>query len=143
MTLRERFDCKWVLDPETGCWEWTAARNSKGRARFRVGDRLEAASRVAWTLYRGPIPAGLWVLHTCDNGGCVNPDHLYLGTRADNARDATERGRWASVLSPSDVRLIRELDRSGISRVKIARRLGVARGTVRFVLAGHTWRHVI
>jgi hypothetical protein len=52
------------------------------------------ASRASWLLHRGPIGVGLFVCHTCDNKGCVNPDHLYLGTHEDNTRDAMNRERY-------------------------------------------------
>lgn len=80
------------------CWLWLAARDRKGYGKFGVGTlghdrRVESAHRVAWELTRGPIPGGMYVLHHCDNPWCVNPDHLWLGTRADNAADMVAKGR--------------------------------------------------
>lgn len=73
-----------------GCWGWTGATNGQDN-RAKLGNRI--AARVAWELTNGPIPKGKWVLHRCDNPNCVRPDHLFLGTRADNMRDAFEKGR--------------------------------------------------
>lgn len=94
-TLEQRL---WEKVDRTGdCWVWTAkTRSSFGYGMIRVGGtpgRLVSAHRVAWELTNGPIPDGLWVLHGCDNPPCCNPAHLHLGTRADNMREMSERGR--------------------------------------------------
>lgn len=84
-----------LLVAELGrCWPWTGCVHPKGYGRF-VNEKAKAdwAHRCAWRLWRGEIPKGLLVLHKCDNPGCINPDHLYLGTDADNARDRDARGR--------------------------------------------------
>lgn len=80
------------------CIEWDKSRNIKDGNRLdygqvRVGDKMKKAHRVAWESAHGPIPDGLLVLHKCDNPPCVNVEHLYLGTHADNARDRESRGR--------------------------------------------------
>ena len=96
-TLRERFEAKYVPEPMTGCWLWTAGLDAHGYARIHVrtdsGWRPLKASRVAWLLYRGPIPYGLQVNHRCDTPACVNPDHLWLGTQRDNLRDMCAKKR--------------------------------------------------
>jgi hypothetical protein len=79
---------------QSGCLAWTGPYNLEGYGSVWMGARGHAAHRVAWTFARGPIPAGVWVLHRCDNRRCVNPDHLYLGTRADNGIDLA--ARWAA-----------------------------------------------
>ena len=79
-----------------GCWEWMAARDRKGYGMFQVGvGKTARAPRFAWELAHGPIPAGLHVLHRCDNPSCVRPDHLFLGTAADNNADKVAKGRQA------------------------------------------------
>lgn len=73
-----------------GCWFWTAGRISSG---YGI-DGNELAHRRAWILTGGPIPAGLFVCHTCDVKTCVRPSHLFLGTNSDNLQDSIQKGRF-------------------------------------------------
>ena len=75
------------------CWEWQAAERSKGYGAFKVGGHAELAHRVIWTITNGSIPNSLFVCHHCDNPGCVNPKHLFIGSHSDNMRDAYYKGR--------------------------------------------------
>ena len=77
-------------DPETGCRPWMGTRNRNG---YGLLNLTLCTHRLAWELANGPIPRGLLVLHHCDNPPCCNPDHLFLGTHADNAADRTRKGR--------------------------------------------------
>lgn len=88
-------DCGWDIT-EAGCWEWRGDRNELGYGRItlkRKGLFKARVHRVMFERYFGPIPDGMIVRHKCDNPPCSNPDHLELGTMADNTRDMMERGR--------------------------------------------------
>lgn len=89
-----RFEAQVLLDD--GCWEWQGSVGSHGYGQCYVNKTVRTAHRVAFEYWRGLIPAGLWVLHHCDNQRCVRPDHLYLGTNSDNMRGCTARGRLNS-----------------------------------------------
>lgn len=94
-TLSERFFSHTNIGGVAECWLWLGASHN-GLAldygTFRVGDKVLYAHRVSYEIANGPIPEGLDVLHTCDNKKCVNPNHLYLGTQANNTTDSMQRG---------------------------------------------------
>ena len=95
MTLKERFESKYIPEPMSGCWLWIASVSKKGYGWFYYPPRnMVAAHIVSWELYRGPRN-GLSVLHHCDNPCCVNPDHLRLGTQQENVDDRERRQRRA------------------------------------------------
>jgi hypothetical protein len=92
-TLEERFWSR--VRKSDGCWEFVSGA-SKGYGYLNIGRRDEQevlAHRYSWELHNGPIPDGLLVLHRCDNPPCVRPDHLFLGTKKDNADDMVRKGR--------------------------------------------------
>lgn len=82
------------LHMESSCWMWTKAKDRNGYGRFWSGTQTIRAHRAAWTLANGPIsPDNICVCHRCDNPGCVNPEHLFLGSNADNTQDMITKGR--------------------------------------------------
>jgi hypothetical protein len=117
-----------------------------------VGDRPRGAHRVAWEVAYGPIPVGLFVLHRCDNRGCVRPEHLFLGTAADNTADMMAKGRHRVNPNPlrgtrhanaklTDAR-VRTIRASPATHTDLARKYGVTKQVISAVRKGKTWKHV-
>lgn len=151
----QRFWRKVDKSDADACWLWTGAKNDSGYGKLTVGSkRAYRAHRFSYQLANGPIPEGLNVLHRCDVRACVRPDHLFLGTTADNNKDAASKGRSKggqpkgsahpkAVLDEEIVVEIRSLRRHrDLSPGRIARRLGLKRSTVKNVIYGGYWSHV-
>lgn len=142
VNLKERFDSKWMPEPFSGCWIWTAATNRQGYGLFHVGTKHTAAARVSWELYNGEIPLGKYVCHKCDIPICVNPNHLFIGTQTDNMRDMSAKGRYSTPsakLSEQDVIAIRSDDR--LQRI-IAEAYGVQQPAISRIKAAKRWRNL-
>ncbi len=82
-----------LVSTGVGCWEWQRSRNADGYGQICVNGRVERVHRVMYELKVGPIPEGKLVMHICDNPPCANPDHLRLGTDAENNADRDAKGR--------------------------------------------------
>lgn len=153
--LRERFMEKFEEDRDTGCWVWTGATNEAGYgAIWKDGDeRAAPAHRVAYEIFVGPIPEGLFVCHHCDNPPCVNPEHLFVGDAKDNADDMMAKGRGPDTVPPvlrgedahtsklteAEVMEIRASD-EGLD--VLAERYGVGAAQVCAVRTGRSWEHL-
>ena len=157
---------RWTHDPNQfwrhvdkggpgGCWLWTRCRNERGYGMFsHNGKKNIRAHRFAWELRYGPTPSDKFCLHKCDVRHCVNPDHLYLGSAADNTRDMEMRDRqryrgernYQATLTDAQVLEIRRAykrisERRSNCR-ELAKRFGVKLGAVRDAAAGRTYRHL-
>jgi hypothetical protein len=93
LSLRERIERNCIPEPNSGCWLWVGSQRGPRYGHLLVAGRGEAAHRMSWVAFNGPIPNGLHVLHRCDVGFCVNPDHLFLGDAKANAEDRERKGR--------------------------------------------------
>lgn len=132
-----------------GCWAFKGAHSADGYGSFWDGTRAVRAHRYAWELANGPIPAGLLIRHSCDNPSCVRPDHLSLGTDADNKADSMARGRHHHGERHANARLTNDLVlliaarvAAGEVQAAVARDLGVSAHAVRSVVSLRTWRHI-
>ncbi len=133
-----------------GCWTWTGRRINGRYGNFTVGNDNILAHRWAYRQWVGPLVAGLFVCHHCDNPPCVRPDHLYQGSRADNVRDALARGRQVhgerngtAKLTVEQVRLIRSLPGGGQwSNARLGQRFGVSPSRISDIRSGKTWKRV-
>src|ERR1035437_8293700 len=93
LSVAERLEYYSMPEPISGCTLCRLAPNEKGYATISFNGKHSLAHRVAWELKNGPIEKRLNVLHTCDTPACINTDHLFLGTQADNMRDKVKKGR--------------------------------------------------
>ena len=147
--IRERFWSK--VDRSGECWLWMRGEDTSGYGTFRLAKTSDRAHRVAWSMERGDIPPGKYVLHCCDNRRCVRPDHLYIGTHADNMRDMIARGRARKArgeahhktrLTNDAVREIRRRSDLGETRGSISRLMGIPRTTVSRIARRQHWTHI-
>lgn len=146
-SVSQRFWNK-VEKQENGCWQWIGVQDSGGYGRFIVNGKPTMAHRYSYEYHIGPIPEGLIVRHyVCDNRACVNPDHLKVGTKADNTRDLKNSGRMAkgaqlSNLTDVAVLKIRQFYRDGTPPKVLAEKFGLRPRSVTSILTGENWPHV-
>jgi predicted DNA-binding protein (UPF0251 family) len=139
----------------TECWEWTAAKNNWGYGVFGLNKTKKSVRphRISWELYYGVIPDDLFVLHKCDNPCCLNPEHLFLGTQADNMRDMSSKGRAKNggfrpvgekngmvKLTDNQAQEIRRLYKEGMPQKDIGKRFGVSQPTVSVIVCRKRWK---
>jgi hypothetical protein len=148
-TPLERFSKKYTK-AASGCWEWDFPRPDGRANTFNYDGKVQSAYRVSYQLHKGPIPEGLCVLHHCDNGLCVNPDHLFLGTHHDNYEDMRSKGRSNTAHGEQKKRIaklteeaVRDIKTSSMNGSQLAKKYGVDRRTVYDILDGKTWKHVV
>jgi hypothetical protein len=132
-----------------GCWEWRGWKDDKGYGYIQDGDRRRFTHRVSWELTNGPIAAGMFVCHHCDNPPCCRPDHLFLGTAQDNQTDMRIKGRSTrgernarAKLTTADVVEIRRLLMAGLRNCDVAERFNIARSVITNISKRKSWRHV-
>lgn len=134
------------------CWECCLGKDKDGYAHIVIEGKRTIAHRYSWQLHNGYIPAGMWVLHSCDNPPCVNPKHLFLGTCQDNIDDKMTKGRHkgprgesnrGSKLSKTQVIRVRLLRRIfGYTYPKLSKMFGIHKNTAQRICTGKLWSHL-
>lgn len=112
------------------CWIWTGATYAKGYGAFWLDGRVMGAHKASFILHVGPVPNGLLICHKCDTPPCVNPDHLFLGTAADNTNDAKQKSRFDYVNARLDKTTVLAIRSAEGSQYAIASKFGVDQATV-------------
>lgn len=141
------------------CWEWQGLLNSKGYGKVTLNKKSFTAHRLAWFYTYGEWPTSILLRHSCDNRKCCNPNHLLEGTHKDNMADALSRGRiavgsqvpWAKLDEAKAMEIKRRCvrqpkghNKQGASSISaLSREFNVSRRTIRMMLEGVTWRHLL
>lgn len=152
-SVEERFWAK--VQKTESCWIWSAGTSIGGYGDFSVTHSIKVpAHRFSWEFTYGPIPAGISVLHSCDNPPCVNPEHLFLGTKGDNNRDRAQKGRSKGVFFKGSLHrnakltedavldIRRRYAAGGIYQRELANEYGVTRFAIGEIVNRVNWTHI-
>lgn len=143
----DRLLSKIDIKGQDDCWEWAGGKR-EGYGRVKIQNKLFAVTRLVWRLVHGSDPVGQCICHTCDNPGCCNPNHLFLGTQADNNRDKEnkQRGNHPRGSNAGSSKLTEEdvinIFNSPESNVSLGKRYGVTDATIGYIKRGESWQHV-
>jgi hypothetical protein len=141
-----------ILD--NGCWMWIGASTSDGYGVFMIKGKFYYAHREMYRQVKGDIPPKMLICHTCDRPGCVNPDHLFLGSYQDNRRDSDQKGRSSrqrgligqdcphSKLTDDDIRKIRQLRAEGWKLKELSQTFHVDQSHVSRIARRMEWTHL-
>lgn len=148
-TTIERFE-RQVTKTADGCWIWSGAVGVDGYGKFFGDGRLLHAHRWYWMHLRGQLPSSISVLHRCDTPLCVNPDHLFTGTTADNMADKVKKQRQARGSRNGRAKLTeaivldarRERNEAGTSFARLAAKYGVSKVAMRNAVTGKAYAHL-
>ncbi len=134
------------IEKTEGCWIWKGSIKKDGYG--KIGYK-SSAHRRSYEYYKGEIPKGLCVCHSCDIRSCVNPDHLFLGTYKENSQDAVKKGRMTrgsrvenSILTEQMVLDIRKMRLSGKEYSEISKHFGIRKATIAHACKNRGWKHV-
>ena len=148
MLMIDRFNLH--VDKSGDCWLWKSSKFKSGYGIFTINKKPFRAHRIAFELFKMPIPPGLHVLHKCDTPACVNPEHLFLGTHQDNMTDMCKKGRHVTNPAKGSAVNGSKLTESQVAAIKkdtrlqreIAADYGVHQVLISRIKTGKAWRHV-
>jgi len=153
-TLEERFWAKVARRGPNDCWEWMAGKTTAGYGHIHgkggAKGKVIYAHRLSWELLNGPILKELCCLHRCDNPGCVNPTHLFLGSQIDNVADKVAKGRQAhgenaggcKLTSDQVVEIRKEYASGNGTYRQLASKYGVNKAEIGYIVTHKRWAHI-
>lgn len=148
----EKFLSLIEINIETECWEWQGVKNELSYGIFCTNKLKIRAHRYAWELFRQPIPSGLFLCHHCDNPACINPDHMFVGTQADNVKDMEKKGRRRNKPQPGEKNYFAKLNEEQVRTIffykghmsakEMATLFHITTAAIWFIWSGRTWKHL-
>jgi hypothetical protein len=148
ITTEERFLRKVNITTQDACWLWNGYKNKDGYGNIKIDNKTIKTHRYSYELSNGKIPEGMCVLHRCDNPGCVNPSHLFLGNHSDNMRDMVKKGRSSHFggnykIKEIDILQIKRLYSTKLFTQKhLGRMFGVSNQEISNIVNNKTWCHL-
>ncbi|MFJ0492812.1 HNH endonuclease signature motif containing protein [Citrobacter werkmanii] len=129
-----------------GCWIWRRSVASSGYGQIRLNYKNLRANRASFMVFKGEIPDGMVIRHTCDNKLCINPDHLILGSCKQNSEDMVSRDRQAKGIKNGRCKLsedtVREIKKSTLSCSKTAEKFGISKSHAHKIMKGAAWSFI-
>lgn len=147
-SMKCNFMGSYVID-DKNCWIWRNSNKITGYGIINYQGKAKSAHRYSYELFKGEIPKNHEICHTCDNRRCVNPEHLFLGSKTENMQDALKKGRFSlgenhyqNKLSEKQVKEIRKEREKGRSYIDIGKEYGISQESVYDIVKRRTWKHV-
>lgn len=143
-TVLQRFEQKYIPEPNSGCWLWIGAITPFGYGKIYVDGKYEYSHRLSYRLNIGEINKDEFVCHKCDNPYCVNPDHLFTGLAKDNTKDMLSKKRHKFGEKDSKLKESQVIDiyKSNLTHQELGDKYGVNRATITKIKNGTRWRHL-
>lgn len=135
-----------TVKQKNGCWEWQGTLTYDGYGRWGINKKKDGVHRSSYKIFKGEIPKGLFVCHTCDNRKCVNPDHLWLGTNKDNLDDMRRKGRQPKLLGHRKLTIenVKEIRASYFGNFKtvkhFSKKFNVRNETISKIVHNKSWK---
>lgn len=151
MTIEDHLNDNVFPEPNTGCWLWSGSLSPDGYGVMSIKGKTVRAHREVYKYFKNSaITPDVFICHSCDTPSCVNPDHLFEGTPAENSQDMVNKDRQArgekngrAKLTESDVKEIRRIraENPKLRQVDIAQMFGVSQVMISYVLISKNWNH--